>query len=165
MLVDLSGNALASQSLAALPAFGAGSADPTRLPELRHNLALLTSTLSASLAHMAREGKDVQEKRRYLAQEEARVRAAVAQQEEATARLERVLAAVGRVREIEREMVGLMGAGGAEALGAEVFLAPFGDEFDTLYVEGEYQSMGLDEVVVGAIAPIVSRPFLRSCRG
>ncbi len=163
MLVDLSGNALASQSLSSLPAYGAGSADPTRLPELRHNLTLLTSTLSASLAHMAREGKDVQEKRKYLAQEEARVRAAVAKQEEATARLERVLAAVGRVREIEREMVGLMTAGGADELGAEVFLRPFSDEFDNLYVEGEYQSMGLDEVVVGAIAPIVSQNLSTLC--
>lgn len=156
MLVDLSGNALSSQSLSSLPAYGAGSADPTRLPELRHNLTLLTSTISASLAHMAREGKDVQDKRRYLAQEEARVREAVVRQEEATARLERVLKAVGRVREIEREMVRLMTAGGAEGLGAEVFLRPFDDEFDQLYVEGEYQAMGLDEVVVGAIAPIVS---------
>jgi len=65
---------------------------------------------------------------------------------------------VGRVKEKERDAVGLLGAAGAEQLGPKVLLEPFVDEFDELLGQypNEYEEMGLDEVLVGAIAPIVS---------
>lgn len=91
--------------------------------------------------------------------EESRVRTAVQSQEAKVGRLKGVMEIVGRVKEIEREMVGLLGAAGGEQLGAKVLLEPFADEFDELFGKfpEEYLEMQLDEVVVGAVAPIVSR--------
>lgn len=141
-----------------MPAYGAGSADPTRLPELRHNLTLLTSTISLNLAALAREGKGVDERRAYINHEEARIRAAVEKQEAAIERLESVSKVVLGIKEIEKKMMALAVAEGGDDLPPKVLLSPFDDEFDELlgkYPE-EYVEMKMDEVVVGAIAPIVS---------
>lgn len=153
---------LPNQSLSSLPAFGAGSADPTRLPELRHNLTLLCSTLSSSLRALAKEGAGVEQRRAYLAQEENRVRHLVEAQERKIAKMQGVLACVERVREKEVEAMELVRTlelhAAEEAVEAEEVLSRFEDDFDQLLGEfaGEYEELGLDEVVVGAIAPIVS---------
>ena len=65
---------------------------------------------------------------------------------------------VARIKEIESEMMGLLMAAGGDELGPQVLLAPFADDFDELLgrFPEEYEEMRLDEVVVGAIAPIVS---------
>jgi len=73
-------------------------------------------------------------------------------------RLEGILRVVEKVKEVEsecRELFGMLNEG------EEVCecLEKFGDEFDELlgiYGE-EYEELRLDEVVVGAITPIVSR--------
>ncbi|GAA5860324.1 hypothetical protein JCM5353_006615 [Sporobolomyces roseus] len=161
LLVDLSGNALPDQTISSsLPAFGAGSADPTRLPELRHNLTLLTSTLSSSLRSLAKEGSGVVQRRAYLESEESRIRKGVEKQETKMKRLEGILRVVEKVKEVEsecRELLGMLNEG------EEVCecLEKFGDEFDELlgiYGE-EYEELRLDEVVVGAITPICRRIF------
>jgi tuftelin-interacting protein 11 len=99
----------------------------------------------------------------YLLHEETRVRQAVERQEEGVRRLKGVMAVVGRVKEIEREVAELMraAAGGGVGVGPKELLGPFGDEFDELLggFPEEYKEMKLDEVVVGAIAPIVSGFF------
>ncbi|GAA5970505.1 hypothetical protein JCM21900_003885 [Sporobolomyces salmonicolor] len=163
LLVDLSGNALPTQALSSLPAFGAASADPTRLPELRHNLTLLTSTLSSSLRSLAKEGAGVVQRRQYLAAEEARVRKAVEAQEARIRSLEGVMSVVGRIRERETEALELvlaMEAQGREEEGSKA-LDGFADDFDELLggFPGEYEELRLDEVVVGAITPICRRLF------
>ncbi|KAI5479686.1 tuftelin-interacting protein 11 [Pseudohyphozyma bogoriensis] len=161
MLVDLTGNALPSDSLSSLPAFGAGSADPTRLPELRHNLSLLTATISSTLSSLAREGNGVQERRKYLDAEEARVKKVVEEEEESIRKLEGVNKAVEKIKEVERDVVQLLMSGSAEELGPEVLLRPFVDEFDELLggFGDEYESLRLDEVVVAAISPVFRRLF------
>jgi tuftelin-interacting protein 11 len=85
----------------------------------------------------------------------------VESQESKVKRLREVMVVVGRVKEKERDAVGLLGAAGGEQLGPKVLLEPFVDEFDELLGQypTEYEEMGLDEVVVGAIAPIVSSPL------
>ncbi|GAA5873977.1 hypothetical protein JCM1840_006108 [Sporobolomyces johnsonii] len=163
LLVDLSGNALPTQALSSLPAFGAASADPTRLPELRHNLTLLTSTLSSSLRSLAKEGAGVVQRRQYLVAEEERVRKAVEAQEARIRSLEGVMGVVERVREREREALELvlaMEAQGRDEEGATA-LDGFADDFDELLggFPGEYDELRLDEVVVGAITPICRRLF------
>jgi hypothetical protein len=52
-----------------------------------------------------------------------------------------------------------------EAVKAEDVLSRFEDDFDLLLGEfaGEYEELGLDEVVVGAIAPIVSLAYSLHC--
>ncbi|GAA6009422.1 hypothetical protein JCM11491_003551 [Sporobolomyces phaffii] len=166
LLVDLSGNALPDQSISAsLPsgAFGAGSADPTRLPELRHNLVLLTSTLSSHLRALAKEGSGVIARRAYLAAEEARVAKAVEHQATKMRRLEAILGVVERVKDKEREVRELFDGIASDDGPADVSacLERFGDEFDDLLgVYGpEYADLGLDQVVVGAITPICRRIF------
>lgn len=162
LLVDLNGQALPNQSLSSLPAFGAGSADPTRLPELRHNLTLLCSTLSSSLHALAKEGAGVEQRRAYLAKEESRVRQLVEAQERKISKMQGVLACVERVRTKEVEAMELLRTlelHAEEAVRAEDVLSRFEDDFDLLLGEfaGEYEELGLDEVVVGAIAPILRR--------
>ncbi|GAA6011278.1 hypothetical protein JCM10207_008285 [Rhodosporidiobolus poonsookiae] len=165
LLVDLTGQALPSQSLSTLPTslHGAGSADPTRLPELRHNLTLLTTTFSSSLRALAREGAGVAQRRAYLAKEEARVRAAVEEQERKVHRLEGVMKLVERVREQERQAGEVLRAmeGGAAEGGVDPLevLNGFEELFDALLGEyaAEYEQMRLDEVVVAALTPILRR--------
>ena len=149
---------LPNQSLSSLPAFGAGSADPTRLPELRHNLTLLCSTFSSTLRSLAREGAGVEHRRAYLASEEARMRRVVDAQERKLALLQGVMQCVERIRALEAGAMELLRALEQEGeVDAEVVLGRFEDEFDRLLGEfaSEYQELGLDEVVVGALAPLV----------
>lgn len=126
---------------------------------MRHNLSLLSSTTFASLSSLAREGKSVEERRLYLDHEEGRIRKAVESQEHSINRLESIKKIVEKITEIERETMELLlvvESSGGE-LDPEMFLKPFVDEFDELYgnYSKEYEEMRLDEVVVGAIAPIV----------
>lgn len=151
---------LPNQSLSSLPAFGAASADPTRLPELRHNLTLLCSTLSSSLKSLAREGAGVEQRRAYLAKEEARVRQLVEAQERKIERLKEVMQCVERVRQKEGEAFELLRAlqSQEDTVAPEAVLGRYEDDFDRLLgaFSQEYEELGLDEVVVAAIAPIVS---------
>ncbi|GAA5822771.1 hypothetical protein JCM3770_003324, partial [Rhodotorula araucariae] len=160
LLVDLTGQALPNQSLSSLTAFGAGSADPTRLPELRHNLTLLCSTLSSTLRSLAREGAGVEQRRAYLASEEARMRRVVDAQARKLVQLRGVMQCIERVRVLEGEAMDLVRALEQDGkVDADAVLGRFEDEFDRLLGEfaGEYQELGLDEVVVGAIAPLLRR--------
>ncbi|KDE07376.1 hypothetical protein MVLG_02417 [Microbotryum lychnidis-dioicae p1A1 Lamole] len=168
MLVDLSGNALPSTSLSSLPAFGAGSADPTRLPELRHNLTLLTTTLGSNLSALAREGKQVEERRRYLKVEEERIRGVVEKQELAIERVQGVLKLVTRINVIEQEVAEVAniilidGASeGSERVSPNDLFNFFIDVFDDLFGEyqDEYAVLQLDEIVVAAIAPLCRKLF------
>lgn len=64
-----------------------------------------------------------------------------------------------RTKEVEAmELLRTLELHAEEAVRAEDVLSRFEDDFDLLLGEfaGEYEELGLDEVVVGAIAPIVS---------
>ncbi|KAM0788473.1 hypothetical protein ACM66B_001606 [Microbotryomycetes sp. NB124-2] len=161
VLVDLTGNALPNQSLSSLPAYGAGSADPTRLPELRHNLTLLTSTFSSTLGALAREGKGVEERRKHLLAEEQRIKAAVAHQDQSISQLKGIMDVISRVKQTEKEVGQILSTVGASDAGPRAVLSPFNDHFDELLGQfpQEYKTMRLDDVVVGAIAPICRQLF------
>ncbi|GAA5884433.1 hypothetical protein JCM6882_005250 [Rhodosporidiobolus microsporus] len=169
LLVDLTGQALPSQSLSSLPSsalHGAPTADRTPLPELRHNLTLLTTTLTSSLRSLAREGAGVQQRRVYLAKEEARVRARVEGEERKARRAGEVVELVKRVREMEAEASEVLRALEMQAEGgvvdAKSVVGRFEGVFDQLlgeYAE-EFEELGLDEVVVGALAPLLRRLWL-----
>lgn len=75
-------------------------------------------------------------------------------------RLEQILRTVERVKEKETEVRELMNMGGGligEGDEMSELLGKFEDEFDELLGQftEEYEEMRLDQVVVGAIAPIV----------
>lgn len=68
------------------------------------------------------------------------------------------MAVIEKIKAIEQGTLELLLAAGGEALGPKELLSPFVDEFDELLgrYPDEYEEMRLDEVCVGAIAPIVS---------
>ncbi|GAA5873748.1 hypothetical protein JCM8547_005938 [Rhodosporidiobolus lusitaniae] len=164
LLVDLNGQALTSQSLSAslptslhsLPAH-----DTSRLPELRHNLTLLTSTLSSSLRSLAREGTGIAQRRKYLEREEQRVREKVEEQGRKVQRLEAVVEVCKEVKRVEEEVGELLRVLEMEGGGvsAEDVLGKFEEPFKRLEGEfgKEYEELGLDEVVVAALTPTLRR--------
>lgn len=50
------------------------SADPTRIPEVRHNLRLIADACKNNLDGLAREAKALEERKRWIIDEDARLR-------------------------------------------------------------------------------------------
>lgn len=50
------------------------SADPTRIPEVRHNIKLIAEACKSDLDGLAREAKALAEKKKWIASEDARLR-------------------------------------------------------------------------------------------
>jgi tuftelin-interacting protein 11 len=55
-----------------------------RLPELRHNLRLITETCKGDLDGLAKEARTLQERRKWIEQEDARLRKKVEDEAERT---------------------------------------------------------------------------------
>ena len=73
-IYDLSGNQLSTASLSgAAHIHDVPTSDGTRLPELRHNLAIIQDGTKGDLDNLAREGVNVNNRRTYMKREEARV--------------------------------------------------------------------------------------------
>lgn len=100
----------------------------------------------------------MEERRAYLIHEDDRVRNIVEKQERAVSRLQEVMAVVARIKGIEQNVNNLLSADDSSNLTPHDLLGPFADEFDELLgrYPDEYKDLSLDEVVVGAVAPIVS---------
>jgi tuftelin-interacting protein 11 len=58
------------------------STDSTRMPELRHNLRLISETSKTDVDGLAREAKALENRRKFLTQEDARLRKRVAEEAE-----------------------------------------------------------------------------------
>lgn len=58
------------------------SSDPTRIPEVRHNIRLIADACKADLDGLAREGKALEERKRFVAQEDLRLRKKVEEEAE-----------------------------------------------------------------------------------
>lgn len=86
------------------------------------------------------------------------MRKIVEQQETAVSRLNDIMKTVEQVKQTEQNLNNLLSAANSESLSPKDLLAPFVDPFDELLgrYPAEYSDMSLDEVVVGAVAPIVS---------
>lgn len=112
---------------------------------------------------MAREGKGISERRAYLDHEEARVRQVVDSQARALERLKGIMLVVESIKQKEAEVMEVINAAVGQVTPKDA-MSPFIDEFDELlgtYGE-EYEDMKLDEVVIAAVSPIVSR-IARTC--
>ena len=48
--------------------------DPMRLPEIRHNLRLITETCKGDLDGLAKEARSLQERRKWVQQEDEHIR-------------------------------------------------------------------------------------------
>lgn len=54
------------------------STDPTRIPEVRHNLRLIVTSCKTDLDGLAREAKALEDRKRFIVEEDAQLRKKVA---------------------------------------------------------------------------------------
>lgn len=50
------------------------STDPTRIPEVRHNIRLIATTCKTDLDGLAREAKALEDRKRFIVEEDVRLR-------------------------------------------------------------------------------------------
>ncbi|TFY68825.1 hypothetical protein EVJ58_g784 [Rhodofomes roseus] len=125
------------------------TADPMRLPEVRHNLRLITEACKGDLDGLAREAKALEERKKWVQAEDARLRKKVEEEAELIARLQQVNLVVDDINSQARELASTY----------EPSLETFSASFEKLLGQyaTEFDRYRLDEVIVAAIAPIVRR--------
>ncbi|KAF9218977.1 TFP11-domain-containing protein [Gyrodon lividus] len=125
------------------------STDPTRIPEVRHNLRLIAEVCKTDLDGLAREAKALEDRKRFIAQENVRLRKEVADEAELISRLQQVTLVVDEIHAKSRELASVY----------EATLDDLSPLFSKLLVQfpTEFDKYRLDEIVVAAIAPIVRR--------
>ncbi|KAJ3918762.1 GC-rich sequence DNA-binding factor-like protein-domain-containing protein [Lentinula edodes] len=123
--------------------------DSTRIPEVRHNVRLIAESCKTDLDGLAREGKLLEERKKLVVQEDLRLRKRIEDEAELIARLQQIHIVTN---EIDAK---------AKELSADYDASL--DQFSPLFYrltsefEPELDRYRLDEVVVGAITPLVRR--------
>ncbi|WVQ81525.1 hypothetical protein IAT38_003649 [Cryptococcus sp. DSM 104549] len=127
------------------------TSDAARLPELRHNLRLILDVAKGDVDALAREGKAVNERRRWALREEQISRAKVEETEKRASRLRQIQSLVETISTLATE----------QAASPTPSLAPLAESFNSLVNDysDEYKLLGLDDVVVGAIGQILRDAF------
>ncbi|KAF9047173.1 TFP11-domain-containing protein [Hymenopellis radicata] len=124
------------------------SNDPTRIPEVRHNIRLITDACKSDFDGLAREAKSLDEKKKWVIREDARLRKNVEEEADLIARLQQVQLVSAEINTMSKELAGEY----------EPSLKSFDPLFERLLeYEREFKRYRLDEIVVGAIAPVVRR--------
>ncbi|KAJ7203945.1 GC-rich sequence DNA-binding factor-like protein-domain-containing protein [Mycena haematopus] len=133
------------------------SNDLTRIPEVRHNIRLIAETCKTDLDGLAREAKALDERKKWVVHEEARLRKRVEEEADCKsffpifliARLQQVQIVAHEIDTKSKEL-------------ASVYEASL-EEFSPLVYKlvdqfsHEFERYRLDEIVVAAIAPLVRR--------
>jgi tuftelin-interacting protein 11 len=127
------------------------TSDATQLPELRHNLRLIVDIAKGDVEALAREGKSVNERRKWAVREEQLARQKIDETEKRIKRLSKVQELVKTISTLALE----------QSTHSHPSLAPLADSFNSLLDDfgAEYESEQLDEVIVGAIAQVMRRSF------
>ncbi|GAA98296.1 uncharacterized protein L969DRAFT_616734 [Mixia osmundae IAM 14324] len=148
-IVDLSGNALPSLSSLSMDV-PVPTADTTRLPELRHNLRLIIETNKSELDHLAREALNVDQQRKWNLREATKAREAADSEAKRVSRLQQILEIVSEVETISKTATQ-----DRQTLAERADL--FADAFERLAggYHAELSEYRLDELVVGALAPLL----------
>ncbi|KAI0738635.1 TFP11-domain-containing protein [Daedaleopsis nitida] len=125
------------------------STDPMRLPEIRHNLRLITESCRTDLDGLAREARALEERKKWIRAEDARLRKQVDEEAELISRMQQMNLVVNEINSQARETASTY----------EASLEPFSVGFDKLLGQcaQEFDRYRLDEVVVAAIAPVIRR--------
>ncbi|KAL0571701.1 hypothetical protein V5O48_010262 [Marasmius crinis-equi] len=125
------------------------SIDPTRIPEVRHNIRLIAETCKSDLDGLAREAKSLEERKKFVAQEDLRLRKKVDEEAELIARLQQVQLVATEIDAKAKELSSVY----------EVSLDQFSPLFYKLMSEydREFEKYQLDELIVAAITPLVRR--------
>ncbi|KAJ3989288.1 GC-rich sequence DNA-binding factor-like protein-domain-containing protein [Lentinula detonsa] len=125
------------------------SFDSTRIPEVRHNVRLIAESCKTDLDGLAREGKLLEERKKLVAQEDLRLRKRIEDEAELIARLQQIQIVTNEIDAKAKEL-------------AADYHASL-DQFSPLFYqltsqfESELDRYRLDEVVVGAIMPLMRR--------
>ncbi|KAJ7180967.1 GC-rich sequence DNA-binding factor-like protein-domain-containing protein [Mycena filopes] len=125
------------------------SNDPTRIPEVRHNIRLIAEACKTDLDGLAREAKALDERKKWVAHEDARLRKKVEEEADLIARLQQIQLVATEIDTKSKELASVY----------EVSLEPFSPLFYKLVDQfsREFERYRLDEIVVAAIAPLVRR--------
>ncbi|KAJ7804580.1 GC-rich sequence DNA-binding factor-like protein-domain-containing protein [Mycena olivaceomarginata] len=125
------------------------SNDPTRIPEVRHNIRLIAEACKTDLDGLAREAKALDERKKWVTHEDTRLRKKVADEAELIARLQQVQIVANEIDTKSKEL----------ASSYELSLEEFSPLFYKLVDQfsREFERYRLDEIVVAAIAPLVRR--------
>ncbi|KAH8832751.1 GC-rich sequence DNA-binding factor-like protein-domain-containing protein [Flagelloscypha sp. PMI_526] len=107
----------------------ASSTDSTRIPEIRHNIKLINESCKSEIDGLAREARDINEKKKYLATEDSRLRKRVEDEAELIARLQQVQIVTTEISAKSKELM----------------------------FPKEFERYRLDEIVVAAITPLLRR--------
>ncbi|WWC91342.1 uncharacterized protein L201_006285 [Kwoniella dendrophila CBS 6074] len=127
------------------------TSDNMKLPELRHNLRLIVDVAKGDVEGLVREGKSVNERRRWALREEQKSRAKVEETERRISRIKQIHSLTETISTIAAQ----------QAIAASPSLLPLKDSFTAIIndFQDEYTSQSLDDVVVGAIAQVQRRAF------
>ncbi|KIY51936.1 TFP11-domain-containing protein [Fistulina hepatica ATCC 64428] len=123
--------------------------DLNRIPEVRHNVRLISDACKTDLDGLAREARALEERKKFAVSEDTRLRKKVADEAELIARLQKIQLVANDINAKSKELSSVY----------EVSLDPFSPLFYTLISEFsvEFEKYRLDEIVVAAIAPSVQR--------
>ena len=139
-----------------------------RLPEIRHNLRLITESCKGDLDGLAREARALEERKRWVQQEDERLRKRV--EEEAQCKrlssypshqvlyLTELPLVIARLQQVHLVVDDIESRAKEMKSSYEVSLEPFTASFEKLIglYPNEFDRYRLDEIVVAAIAPVVS---------
>ncbi|RXW22157.1 hypothetical protein EST38_g3707 [Candolleomyces aberdarensis] len=125
------------------------TSDPTRIPEVRHNVRLIADACKSDLDGLAREAKSLQERKKFVIAEDARLRKKVEEEAELISRLQQIQLVANEIQSLSKELSSMY----------EVSLEPFSPHITRLVNQfsNEFDKYQLDEIVVAAIAPTLRR--------
>ena len=141
------------------------SNDPTRIPEVRHNVRLIADACKSDLDGLAREAKALQERNKFATVEDVRLRKKV--DDEAQRKLyssfikfqitDSFFAVIARLQQVQLLANDINTTAKELTSVYEVSLEPFSPHFQKLISEYsyEYDKYHLDEIVVAAITPVI----------
>lgn len=177
-IYDLSGRQLTTADLShAATSHDVPSTDNRNLPELLHNLTMVSDFTKAEVDNLVREARISAERRKYLANEAARVR------QSAKANLEReshisvgpcnvkdanlcnLPAGIARLQQLTKVATAIQQHSTSLAYddrSIQEQIETFADLFSQLLnvaTEDEYKQYKLDEVIVAALAPLLKRAW------
>ena len=129
------------------------STDTMRIPEIRHNLRLMVDMTKHDLLGLAREGKSLEEKRRNGRLEEVRMVRRVKEEADLIRRLGEMKIVVDELSTAAKAASSTNDYETSATSSTLELLSPFVQRF-TRDFSSEYDTYRIDEVLVGAMAPL-----------
>ncbi|KAF8347814.1 GC-rich sequence DNA-binding factor-like protein-domain-containing protein [Amanita rubescens] len=125
------------------------TADSTRIPEVRYNIRAIADSCKTDLEKMASEARALEENKRIMTNQVARLQKKIEDEAELISRLQQVSLVVNDIQSLSQELSSVY----------EISLEPFTPYVYKLVSQfsDEFDKCQLDEIIVAAIAPFVRR--------